>query len=165
MTRSAAAAGDDAVRFRRARRSDVPAIVRLLADDPLGAKRETYADPLPAVYWRAFDAIAANPAIELIVAVQGGSIVGCLQLTVTPGLTRRGMVRGQIEGVRVAASLRGRRVGEALLAHALARAEKRRCGLVELTTDKARPDAHRFYERLGFEATHIGMKKALGPRG
>lgn len=154
-----------AVRFRKARRTDVPGIVRLLADDPLGATRETYADPLPAAYLRAFDAIAANPAIEIIVAVQGRAIVGCLQLTITPGLTRRGMIRGQIEGVRVAASLRGRRVGEALIAHAVARAEKRRCGLVELTTDKARPDAHRFYERLGFKATHIGMKKALGPRG
>ena len=149
------------VRVRSARREDVPAIVRLLADDTLGAKREQVSDPLPQAYWDAYDAITTQGVNELIVAETDGEIVGCLQLTVIPGLSRMGMIRGQIEGVRVSSTHRGRRIGELLVAAATDRARERGCGLIQLTTDKRRVDAHRFYERLGFESTHLGMKRAI----
>ena len=149
------------VRVRNAHREDVPAIVRLLADDILGAKREQASDPLPQAYWDAFDAITTQGGNELIVAEIDDEIVGCLQLTVIPGLGRMGLVRGQIEGVRVSSTHRGRRIGELLVAAATDRARELGCGLIQLTTDKSRVDAHRFYERLGFEATHIGMKRAI----
>jgi GNAT superfamily N-acetyltransferase len=136
------------VRVRKATREDVPAIVRMLADDTLGATREQYADPLPAAYW---DALAE---IE-------GAVVGTLQLTFIPGLTRLGMWRAQIEGVRVDSSRRGMRLGETMLTWAIDEARRRGCKLVQLTTDKSRPDAHRFYERLGFVATHEGLKRQL----
>lgn len=147
--------------FRRATLADLPAIVRLLADDPLGAGRERYAEPLPDEYRRAFDAIERQGGNELIVAVDGGAIVGCLQLTLIPGLSRLGMMRAQIESVRVAGSARGQGLGEAMLRHAIERARQAGCGLVQLTTDKSRPDALRFYERLGFAASHEGMKLSL----
>jgi ribosomal protein S18 acetylase RimI-like enzyme len=149
------------VRVRGARRGDVPAIVRLLADDMLGAKREQATDPLPQAYWAAYDAIATQGVNELMVAETDGEIVGCLQLTVIPGLSRMGLIRGQIEGVRVSSTHRGRRIGELLVAAATDRARELGCGVIQLTTDKSRVDAHRFYERLGFEATHIGMKRAI----
>ena len=149
------------VRVRGARREDVPAIVRLLADDTLGAKREQAADPLPQAYWDAYDAITTQGVNELIVAEIDGAVVGCLQLTVIPGLSRMGLIRGQIESVRVSSTLRGRRIGELLMAAATDRARELGCGVIQLTSDKRRIDAHRFYERLGFEATHIGMKRAI----
>ena len=151
------------VRIRAARREDVPAIVRLLADDTLGAKREQATDPLPQAYWNAYDAMTAHGGNELLIAEDDGEIVGCLQLTVIPGLSRMGMTRGQLEGVRVSSKHRGRRIGEALVAAATDRARALGCSLVQLTTDKTRVDAHRFYERLGFESTHIGMKRAIEP--
>ncbi|HET8728538.1 MAG TPA: GNAT family N-acetyltransferase [Alphaproteobacteria bacterium] len=147
--------------IRTARRQDVPAIVRMLADDPLGARRERFADPLPDCYWRAFDVIEGDPHNEIVVAEQDGRVVGCLQITFIPGLTRQGMTRAQIEGVRVDGSMRGAGVGRQLVLEALDRARERGCGMVQLTTDKSRAEAHRFYEALGFVATHEGMKLEL----
>jgi GNAT superfamily N-acetyltransferase len=147
--------------FRSIRRDDVPLIVAMLADDPLGATRERFEDPLPDCYWRAFAAIERTPSVDILVAELDGAVVGCLQLAFTPGLARQGMTRAQIEAVRVAGSHRGRRIGEAMIEEAIRRARTAGCGLIELTTDKQRPDAHRFYERLGFQATHEGMKLVL----
>jgi ribosomal protein S18 acetylase RimI-like enzyme len=149
------------VRVRRATRADLPAIVRLLADDPLGATRERSVDPLPDAYGAAFDAIEAQAGNEVLVAELAGVVVGCAQLTVIPGLSRLGMMRGQLEGVRVSASHRGQRIGETLIEAAIARARAAGCGLVQLTTDVSRPEARRFYERLGFVASHVGMKRTL----
>jgi len=145
--------------FRAAGRADVPAILALLADDPLGAGRENTRDE--ASYLRAFDEIAADPNNELVVADRDGEVVGTLQLTVIPSLSRRGARRGQIEAVRVRADLRGAGLGRRLVGWAVDRARERGCGLVQLTTDKRRRDAHRFYASLGFEATHEGMKLPL----
>ena len=147
--------------FRVAERGDLPAIVRLLADDGLGKNRECPADPLPRAYGEAFDRMAAQPGNIYLLAEIGGTVVGCLQLTVIHGLSRSGMSRAQIEGVRVAGSHRGKGVGEALFREAIDRARAAGCGLVQLTTDKARPDALRFYEKLGFTASHEGMKLNL----
>ncbi|HYM72977.1 MAG TPA: GNAT family N-acetyltransferase [Stellaceae bacterium] len=151
----------DHLDIRPARREDVPAIVALLADDPLGSKREDPADPLPAGYWQAFDDIGAVPGNFLLVAEAAGIVVGCLQLTVIPGLSRRGMRRGLIEAVRVGAAQRGRGLGERLIRHAIEIARAEGCGLVQLTSDRSRTEAHRFYERLGFVASHVGMKREL----
>jgi GNAT superfamily N-acetyltransferase len=150
-----------ALAFRRARRGDLPAIVHLLADDPLGAQREADTWPLPASYGAAFDAIDADPNQELVVAECGGAVVGVLQLTFIPSLTYRGGWRALIEGVRVAAALRSAGVGQRLFEWAIARARERGCHLLQLTSDKARPDAIRFYERLGFVASHEGLKLPL----
>ena len=147
--------------FRKATSADLPAIVRLLADDPLGAKRERAEDPLPQPYGDAFAAIERQEGNSVIVAVENNAVVGCLQLTLIPGLSRLGMRRAQIESVRVASSQRSRGLGEALFRHAIERARAAGCGLVQLTTDRSRPDALRFYERLGFEASHLGMKLDL----
>jgi GNAT superfamily N-acetyltransferase len=147
--------------FRPAVRADVPAVVALLADDPLGAARETVSEDVDAAYWRAFDAIDADPRNTLVVADLDGAVVGCLQLTFIPSLTRRGAERAQVEGVRVAAAARGSGLGRRMVGWAVAEARARGCGLVQLTTDKRRTDAHRFYESLGFAATHEGMKLDL----
>ena len=151
------------VHVRAARRDDVSAIVGLLADDTFGASREQPTNPLPQAYWDAFDAISAQGGNELLVAEANGEVVGCLQLTVIPGLSRMGALRGQIEGVRVSSKHRGHRIGETLVEAAADRARTLGCVLVQLTTDRRRLDAHRFYERLGFESTHIGMKRAIKP--
>jgi ribosomal protein S18 acetylase RimI-like enzyme len=145
--------------IREARPDDLPAIVALLANDPLGRTRENPTDL--AAYRHAFDEIAAQPGNSILVAELDGAIVGCLQLTIIPGLARRGMRRGQVEGVRVAAGNRGQRLGERLMDEAIGRARAAGCGLVQLTTDRSRPGAHRFYERLGFAASHLGMKLVL----
>jgi GNAT superfamily N-acetyltransferase len=139
----------------------VPAIVALLADDPLGRTREDDADPLPDPYWRAFDAIAAQPGNDLFVAESGGAVTGCLQLTIIPGLSRSGMKRGLIEAIRISAAGRGQGLGEKLVRHAVEIARAEGCGLVPLPSDRSRTDAHRFYKRLGFAASHVGMKLAL----
>jgi ribosomal protein S18 acetylase RimI-like enzyme len=146
------------ITIRPARRDDLPAIVALLADDALGRQRETDSDPLPAAYWQAFDDIAAQGGNHLLVADRAGAVVGCLQLTIIPGLSRRGMRRGLVEAVRVSGACRGLGIGETLLRHAIEMSRAADCGLVQLTTDKSRPNAHRFYERLGFAASHLGMK-------
>jgi GNAT superfamily N-acetyltransferase len=147
--------------FRRATRDDVPQMVRLLADDPLGSKREYFADPLPASYLKAFAAISADPNNELIVVESGGAVIGVLQLTFIPYLNYQGSWRALIESVHVAAPLRGKGVGAALMRWAIARARERGCRIVQLTTDKTRADAKRFYEQLGFRASHEGMKLHL----
>ncbi|PAE26710.1 GNAT family N-acetyltransferase [Bacillus sp. 7894-2] len=144
--------------FRKAIEEDLQAIVRLLADDELGAKRERYEEPLPDCYYKAFKALEVQSGNQIILAVDGQAVIGCLQLTIIPGLARQGMKRAQIEGVRVDQRHRGKRVGEALLKEAIAIAKSEECGLVQLTTDKQRDDAHRFYNRLGFLASHEGMK-------
>jgi GNAT superfamily N-acetyltransferase len=132
----------------------------MLADDPLGAGRETGDGDL-APYRRAFELLDADPAHVLLVAVDGDEVVGTLQLSVLPGLARQGAVRGQIEAVRVAAAVRNRGIGAAMVAWAVEESRRRGCALVQLTTDKTRTDARRFYERLGFVASHEGMKLAL----
>lgn len=147
--------------FRTATREDLPAIVRMLADDGLGKGREQPGDILPPAYGEAFDRMATQPDNFYLLAEIDDKVAGCLQLTVIHGLSRTGISRAQIEGVRVAASHRGRGVGEALFREAIERARAAGCGLVQLTTDKARPDAMRFYERLGFTASHEGMKLNL----
>ena len=147
--------------FRDATRDDLPAIVRLLAADSMAAGRERPGEKLAPGYAAAFDRMAAQPGNRQIVAELDGRVVGCLQLTIIHGLSRAGMTRAQIEGVRVDAACRGRGIGEALFAHAIEAARAAGCGLVQLTTDKRRADARRFYERLGFTASHEGMKLAL----
>jgi ribosomal protein S18 acetylase RimI-like enzyme len=149
--------------IRRATEEDLPAVVRLLADDPLGATRERFADPLPSAYLAAFTAMEAQIGNELLVAIAEGEVVGCLQLTVIPGISRLGATRAQIEGVRVAVGHRGSGIGEALMQEAIARAMQAGCSLVQLTTDVTRRDAQRFYERLGFGATHVGLKLLIAP--
>lgn len=147
--------------IRSARADDLSAVVRLLADDPLGATRETWADPLPTPYVEAFAAMERQGGNELLVALDGELVVGCLQLTCIPGISRRGAMRAQIEGVRVAASHRGRGLGEAMVRDAIERARAAGCVLVQLTSDASRADARRFYERLGFVASHVGFKQEL----
>ena len=144
--------------FRTATQEDLPEIVRLLADDELGAGREKYEDPVPEAYIRAFTEMDAQGGNEILLATEDGKVIGCLQLMLIPGLARLGMKRAQIEGVRVDSRYRGQKVGEALFFEAIRRAENEGCGLVQLTTDKQRPDARRFYEKLGFTASHEGMK-------
>lgn len=144
-----------------AKKSDLKEIVRLLADDELGSKREKYEDPLPEAYYHAFAAMENQGGNDILLAIQNEDIIGCLQLTVIPGLTRLGMKRAQIEGVRVDKNYRGKKIGEALLQEAIAISKSAGCGLVQLTTDKDRIDAHRFYEKLGFTSSHEGMKLIL----
>ena len=145
------------VELRRAAEADLPDLVALLADDDLGAGREaTDGDLTP--YRAAFALVDGDPAHVLVAAVADGAVVGTLQLSFLPGLSRRGALRAQIEGVRVASSVRSRGVGAAMLDWAVEEARRRGCSLVQLTTDRARGDARRFYERLGFRATHEGLK-------
>jgi GNAT superfamily N-acetyltransferase len=151
--------------MRRASAGDLPAMVKLLADDPLGARRERYELPLPASYERAFDAIERDPNQELWVACLGEQIVGVLQLTFIPYLTYQGGWRALIEGVRIAPQVRSHGLGRTMLLFAVDRARARGCHMVQLTTDKARPQALRFYQSLGFVASHEGMKLALAPSG
>jgi GNAT superfamily N-acetyltransferase len=147
--------------FRRATKTDLPALVALLADDELGQTREDPGTPLNPRYALAFDAIERDANQMLVVAESDGRLAGCLQLTLIPGLSRLGMWRGQIEGVRIAREHRGKGLGRAMFAWAIEECRRQGCGLVQLTTDKSRPDARRFYEQLGFEASHMGMKLAL----
>lgn len=147
-----------AVTMRTAEEADLPAILRLLADDPLGKSRETAVE---APYQAAFAAIAADPNQELVVAELDGQVVGCFQLSFIPGLSRRGAWRAQIESVRIDSALRGRGAGRAMMEWAIAKARARGCALAQLTTDKRRADAHRFYARIGFVASHEGMKLEL----
>jgi GNAT superfamily N-acetyltransferase len=145
--------------IRRATAADLPAIVALLADDEIGAARETPDDLGP--YQRAFDLIDADRHEFLAVADRDGEVIGTLQLSMLPGLSRAGAFRAQVEGVRVAATARGSGLGETLLRWAVDEARGRGCVIIQLTSDKARSAAHRFYERLGFSATHEGFKLAL----
>ncbi len=151
---------DDIV-FRRAKAGDLAAIIALLAQDQLGAIREMVTEPLDPRYLAAFRDIERDPNQLLAVADRGGRVVGCLQLSFIPGLSRLGSWRGQVEAVRIASSERGQGAGEAMMRWAIAQCASRGCTLVQLTTDKTRKDAHRFYERLGFAASHEGMKLKL----
>ena len=147
--------------FRRATLPDVPTIVHLLADDKLGAAREDMSPPLNSGYAAAFAAIDRDPNQILVVAEDGGEVVGCLQITFIPGLSRIGAWRGQIESVRVASGRRNGGIGRDMTAFAIAECRRRGCKTVQLTTDKSRLDAHRFYARLGFVPSHVGMKLSL----
>lgn len=149
------------ITIRPARRDDLPAVVEMLADDPLGATRERFEDPLPACYREAFAAMENDPNNRLLVAELKGQVVGCLQLTFIPGLARQGAERAQIDSVRVASSQRAQGLGRQLFVWAIEAARQHGCGLVQLTTDKSRGEAHRFYESLGFVASHEGMKLKL----
>jgi len=154
--------GHRSVALRAARRNDIPALVALISADQLGAARDGVRDDSDlAAYLAAFDAIDADPAHILVVAESAGQVVGTMQLSFLPGLARRGALRAQIEAVRVAASLRGSGLGAVMMEWAIAEARRRGCALVQLTTDKSRLDAHRFYQRLGFTPSHEGMKLAL----
>lgn len=149
------------IAFRRARGSDLPAIVGLLADDPIGRLREDPTEPLLAAYLDAFAAIEADPNQLLAVATKGDEVVGTLQISFIPGLSRKGMWRGQIEGVRIAAGHRDEGLGHRAFEWAIGECRAHGCGLVQLTTDRERPEAHRFYDQLGFTASHLGYKKTL----
>lgn len=142
--------------IRRAVADDVPAIVELLVDDELGRGRETVADLTP--YRRGFDLVDADPAQLLAVAELDGVIVGTLQLTVIPGLSLRGRTRGLVEAVRIASDRRGQGLGVQLMRWVIEEAKVRGCDVVQLTSNAARHDAHRFYERLGFTPSHVGFK-------
>ena len=146
------------VTIRRARREDVGVIVKMLADDPLGSGRERIEEPLPASYFRAFEALEKDPNIQLVVAEgRDGAVVGCLQLCILPGLSSQGASRGLLADVRVAAHCRSRGIGESLVQWAVAEARGRGCKLVELLTHHTRVDAQRFDKRLGFQPSHVGM--------
>lgn len=147
------------VRFRQAKIEDIQAIVDMLADDALGATRETPDDLTP--YRAAFAAIDADPHHLLVVCEGGGQAVGTMQITFIPGLSRKGSTRALIEGVRVHRDARGTGLGTKMMRWAVEEARARGCAMVQLTTDASRTDAHRFYERLGFEKTHLGFKMML----
>src|SRR6201987_4003914 len=145
------------ITIRLARKEDVAAIIAMLADDHLGRARERLEDPLPAPYYDAFERLSRDPSIALVVAEEAGRVVGCLQLCILPGLSSQGASRGLIEAVRVASDRRSRGIGEELVQWAVGEAKARGCRLVELLTHQTRVDAQRFYERLGFAKSHVGM--------
>jgi GNAT superfamily N-acetyltransferase len=147
------------VEYRRATADDLPAIVAMLADDALGASRESPDDLMP--YQRAFAAIDADSNHNLIVLERDGVVIGTLQLTLIPGLSRKGITRAQIEGVRVHSAERGTGLGTELFEWAIEESRRLGAQLVQLTSDVKRPDAHRFYEKLGFQPTHVGFKVDL----
>lgn len=147
--------------FRSARREDLPALVRLLADDALGESRERPSDPLPDGYSKAFDAIERDPNNELIVAEMNGRVVGMLQLTYIPGISRQGSWRALIEAVRVDSALRSAGLGRKMISWAIERACARGCAMLQLTSDKSRVEAIRFYQSIGFVASHEGLKLQL----
>ncbi|KUN10317.1 GNAT family acetyltransferase [Streptomyces yokosukanensis] len=145
--------------IRRATVDDLPAIVAMLADDPLGSQRETPDDMAP--YRAALERVDADPNQSLVVAVREDRVIGTLQLTIIPGLSHRGAVRALIEAVRIHADERGSGLGSQLIEWAIDASRQRGCLMVQLTSDKTRTDAHRFYERLGFSPTHEGFKLRL----
>ena len=142
--------------IRAAVADDIPAIVGMLADDPLGARRESPDDLAP--YLSALERLSADPHQRLVVAVREGRVVGTLQLTIIPGLSRRGATRSIIEAVRIHADERGGGLGTRFIEWAIDESRREGCQLVQLTSDRSRTDAHRFYERLGFTASHVGFK-------
>jgi GNAT superfamily N-acetyltransferase len=149
------------LKFRPATREDLPEIVRMLADDFLGAQRERYETPLPESYLKAFAEIEADRNNELVVAELDGRIVGTLQLTFTPSVSFQGGKRATVESVRVDRKYRGRGIGRELMRWAIERARAEKCVSIQLTTNAERKDAHRFYENLGFKGSHLGMKLSL----
>ena len=148
--------------FRVAAYADVPSIIRLLADDKLGSLREKYEDPIPESYYSAYELIDKDPNHELIVAELDGEVMGTLHLMFLPSLSFQGGMRAQIESLRVDTHYQNQGVGSQMMKWAIQRAKDRNAHIVQLTTHKSRADAHRFYERLGFKGTHLGMKLNLG---
>jgi len=151
----------DNLQFRLARVEDLPDIVRMLADDFLGHQRERYEEPLPESYLKAFRELDADANNELIVAEVEGAIVGTLQLTITPSLSYQGGKRSSLESVRVDGKFRGQGIGRQMMLWAIERAREKGCISMHLTSHGERKDAHRFYENLGFAASHVGMKLNL----
>lgn len=148
--------------FRRAEEDDLPAIIAMLADDALGRTREVVSDPVDRRYVEAFEAISDDKNQYLAVAAtEGREVVGCLQISFLPGLSRLGLWRGQIESVRIASSHRGQGLGREMILWAIEQCRAHGCGAVQLTSDNRRVDAHRFYESLGFEKSHTGFKLSL----
>ncbi len=147
--------------FRRGTAADLPAVVAMLADDALGAARERAERPLPASYVEAFAAMERQGGNSLLIGELSGEIVACLQLIILPGISLQGATRAQIEGVRVASAYRGRGFGAALVREAMSHARAAGCTHMQLSSNVSRTDARRFYERLGFVASHVGMKVAL----
>jgi GNAT superfamily N-acetyltransferase len=151
----------DNVVFRLAKRDDLPAIVRMLADDDLGSQRERYEEPLPKSYITAFEQIERDSNHELIVAELNGDVIGTLHLMFLPSISFQGGLRAQVESVRVDKLYQGQGIGSDMMQWAIERAQGRGAHVVQLTTHQSRADAHRFYERLGFKGTHLGMKLSL----
>ncbi len=149
------------IRFRLAQQADLPSVVRMLTDDDLGKERERYQDPLPEPYYSAFEQIQSDPNHELIVAERGGEVIGTFHLMYLPSISYQGGLRAQIESVRVDKRFQSQGIGSEMMKWAMERAKQRGAHLVQLTTHKTRKDAHRFYERLGFKKTHLGMKLNL----
>ena len=149
------------LKFRQATRADLPEIVRMLADDFLGTTRERFANPLPESYVKAFAEIEVDKNNEFVVAEIDDVVVGTLQITFTPSISFQGGKRATVESVRVDAQFRGRGIGKELMLWAINRAREENCIAMQLTTNANRPDAHRFYENLGFQGTHLGMKLYL----
>jgi ribosomal protein S18 acetylase RimI-like enzyme len=145
------------ITIRPARRDDIGAIIAMLADDHLGRARERIEAPLPQCYFDAFDRIQRDGNLQLVVAEAAGRVVGCLQLCLLPGLSSQGATRALVEDVRVASDQRSRGIGEQLLQWAIGEARAKRAALIELLTHESRVDAQRFYQRLGFSRSHVGM--------
>lgn len=151
----------DEMIFRLAKREDLPSIVRMLSEDDLGSQRERYEDPLPEPYYTAFEQINRDSNHELIVAELDGEVIGTLHLMFLPSLSYQGGLRAQIESVRVDKFQRRRGLGSQMMRWTIERARTRGAHIVQLTTHRSREEAHRFYERLGFKGTHLGMKLSL----
>jgi GNAT superfamily N-acetyltransferase len=147
--------------FRFARRADLPSIVRMLADDELGSQRERVENPLPESYYSAFEQINKDPNHELVVAEQNGEVIGTLHLMFLPSVSFQGGLRAQVESVRVDKRFQSQGIGSEMMKWAMERARQRGAHMVQLTTHNTRADAHRFYERLGFKGSHLGMKISL----
>lgn len=154
-------AAEAAIAIRKAAAAEVAAIIAMLADDALGAQREDASLPLRDSYRSAFAAIDSDPNQLLAVVEHDGEIIGCMQISFVPGLSRMGMWRGQIESVRIASHIRGGGVGRQMIVWAIEQCRERGCGLVQLTTDKSRSDALRFYQSLGFTDSHERLKLSL----
>ena len=150
--------GGSAPRLRAARRADLPVIMAMLADDILGRDREGGADEVVAA---AFAEIERDPNSTIWVIERDGQVIGCAQLTCIAGLSQRGMKRGLIEAVRIASEARGGGLGRWFVGGLIGKARAAGCGVVQLTSDKRRTDAHRFYENLGFARSHEGFKLRL----
>jgi GNAT superfamily N-acetyltransferase len=152
---------NEAVTFRAADREDLPSIVRLLADDDLGSQRESYEEPLPLAYYTAFEQITSDPNHQLIVAESDGNVIGTLHLMFLPSISFRGGLRAQVESVRVDKERRSLGVGSRMMEWTIEKARQRGAHVIQLTSHLSRKDAHRFYEKLGFKASHLGMKLDL----
>lgn len=148
----------NAASIREANINDLPYIIKLIADDELGAKREEYKLPLPQYYIDAFNNISSGKNSILLVACYNQSVIGCLQITFTQYLSHKGSIRATIENVHIAANSRRLGIGTQLMKYAINIAKSKNCSIVQLTSDISRKDAHKFYEKLGFSPTHVGMK-------